>query len=149
MSSSTQTPPVWVRRSPRLRLCSMLDFEYDISQNTFLPRELRGLSKLFNCCWTFNIAMSALKISLPMDPPGDSQRTQQQKLSSHLSARPASLSLVLCKPDSWVQPHLTPGLGEGTEVTYGLLCIVGYGVQLIAIGSSPTVLDCWSGKVAL
>lgn len=70
--------------------------------------------------------MSALKISLPHRSSRQETPTEHsnRKLSSHLS--PPLFLWSYAGQALWLSSlHWAPGLGEGTELTYGLLCIVG------------------------
>lgn len=94
-------------RSLRQSLCcvfvlhtsDMWRFTICFAQEHFFPSVHLRLSELFHCCWpTYNIAMSALRISLPMDPPD--RRLPGNIATETLLPSLPSLPPQLCRPGS-------------------------------------------------
>lgn len=97
--------------------------------------------------------MSALKISLPIDPPDRRlPEHSNRKLSSHLSPLPPSLPLELCRPGSVVPASLDSRIGGRDPVNIWLIVHCGPRFQLINnTGSPPGTELCWiagPGKLA-
>lgn len=102
------------------------------------------LPMLFYCCWpTYN---------LPCQPPPKKKKKNQPELDPPDRRLPVNIATETLLP-SLSPPSLPPtgamrarlcsysltwlqDWGKGSELTYGLLCIVGYGFQLVNTGTS-------------